>query len=65
MFHIDFARILTKLINKNGIINVGGKSQSVYDFAKKHNTKVKKTSYKKNSPSNVTMSLVKLKKIIN
>ena len=65
MFHIDFAKILTKLINQNGIINVGGKSQSVYDFAKKYNPKVKKVSYKKNSPSDVTMSLTRLKKIIS
>ena len=34
MFHLDFAKILLKLINKNGIINAGGKSQTVYNFAK-------------------------------
>ena len=34
MFHEDLVKILPKLINMKGIINVGGKSQSVYDFVK-------------------------------
>ena len=34
MFHEDLVKILPKLINKRGILNVGGKSQSVYSFAK-------------------------------
>ena len=42
MFHEDLVQILPKLINKKGIINVGGPSQSVYNFAKKYNKKVKK-----------------------
>ena len=62
MFHEDLVQILPKLINKKGIINVGGPSQSVYNFAKKYNKKVKKIFYKKNSklPLNQTMSLNKL-----
>ena len=35
MFHEDVAKILFKIINKKGIINVGGKIQTVYKFAKK------------------------------
>ena len=35
MFHEDLVKILPKIINKYGIINVGGISQSVYNFAKK------------------------------
>ena len=31
-----------KLINKKGVINIGGKSQTVYNFAKKNNPKIKK-----------------------
>ena len=66
MFHEDLVNILPKLINKKGIINVGGKSQSVYSFAKKYNQKVKKITAKKisNLPLNQTMSLKKLNKII-
>ena len=39
--------IIPKLLNKKGIINIGGKTQSVYNFAKKYNKKIKKTSGKK------------------
>ena len=64
MFHENLVQILPKLINKKGIINVGGPSQSVYNFAKKYNKKVKKILYKKNSklPPNQTMNLNKLLK---
>ena len=41
MFHEDLVNILPKVINQKGIINIGGKSQSVYSFAKKYNKKVK------------------------
>jgi|TARA_B110000305_G_C19272822_1_gene555365 dTDP-4-dehydrorhamnose reductase len=66
MFHEDLVKILPKLINKKGIINVGGKSQSVFNFAKKFNPFIKKIKAKKNIkfPLNQTMSLAKLKKII-
>ena len=66
MFHEDLVKILPKLINKKGIINVGGKSQSVYTFAKKYNSNVRKIIAKKkiDLPLNQTMNLAKLKKII-
>ena len=66
MFHGDLVKILPKIINRKGILNVGGKSQSVYSFAKKNNPKVKKIKAKKknNLPLNQTMNLSKLKKII-
>ena len=35
----EVARILFKLLNKKGIINVGGKAQYIYNFAKKENKK--------------------------
>ena len=66
MFHDELIKLLPKLIDKKGIINVGGKSQSVYNFVKKHNPKIKKTKSLKslNLPPNQTMSLKKLKSII-
>jgi dTDP-4-dehydrorhamnose reductase len=66
MFHEDLVQILPKLIEKKGIINVGGPSQSVYSFAKKNNPNVKKILAKKNNnlPLNQTMNLTKLRKII-
>ena len=42
IFHDEFAKILVKIIHYKGILNVGGKSQSVYQFAKKNNKNVNK-----------------------
>ena len=66
MFHEDLVKILPKIIKQKGILNVGGKSQSVFSFAKKYNSKVKKIKAKKSSnlPLNQTMNLAKLKKIV-
>ena len=66
MFHEDLVEILPKIINQTGIINIGGKSQSVFNFAKKYNKLVKKTKLNKDSklPLNQTMNLSKLKKYL-
>ena len=42
MYHDEVAKIIFKLLNKKGIINIGGKAQYIYNFAKKDNNKVKK-----------------------
>ena len=67
-FHENIAKYLFKLINKKGIINVGGKIQSVYNFVKKYNPKIKKISAKKilgsKYPLNPSMNISKLKQII-
>ena len=66
IYHENVVKILFKLLNKKGIINVGGKSKYIYDFAKKENDKVKKIYMKKNSsakmPINSSLNLTKLKK---
>ena len=67
MFHEDFAKVFFKLINKKGIINVGGPAQSVYNFAKKENKKIKKKVLKtgKNSlPLKSAMNISKFKKML-
>ena len=66
MFHEDLVAILPKVINEIGIINIGGKSQSIYDFAKKQSKLVKKAKLNRNSklPHNQTMNLSKLKKLL-
>jgi len=66
LYHEDLVKMLPKLINKTGIINVGGKSQSIYSFAKILNKKVKgiKSPKNNNLPLNQTMDLKKLKKIL-
>ena len=66
LYHEDLVKMLPKLINEKGIINVGGKSQSIYSFAKILNKKVKgiKSPKNNNLPLNQTMDLKKLKKIL-
>ena len=66
MFHDDLVNLLPKLLNKRGIINVGGKSQSIYRFAKKYNKKIKRIWAKKNDkfPLNQTMNISKMRKML-
>ena len=64
IYQEDAAKIILKLINKKGIINVGGPSQSVFNFAKKYNKKIKKTYTKGEFPKRIDMNLNKLNKLI-
>ena len=68
IFHEDVAKILIKLLNKKGIINLGGPTQTVYNFAKKYNKSIKGMLMKKNLnetlPYNSSMNLSKLKRIL-
>ena len=63
IFHDELAKILIKIIEKNGTIHVGGPTKTVYNFAKKYNSAVKK-KLRNNFPLNPSMDLSKLKKII-
>ncbi len=66
MFHEDLAKIFFKLINKKGIINIGGPVQTVYNFARKNNKKIKKKTLEKSKnilPLNSTMNIGKFKKL--
>ena len=69
IFHDDLAKILVKILDKKGIINLGGPPQSVYNFVRKYNPKIKRTSMKrlgrKILPPNSSMNLTKLNKLIN
>jgi len=69
IFQEQVAEILFKILNCKGIINVGGNTQTVYEFAKKFNDNVKKMYLKKNKkynfPLNPSMNIKKLKKILN
>jgi len=64
IFHEELVPILPKIINEYGVINIGGKKRSVYEFAKIHNKNVKKIRNNIKLPPNQTMNLDKLKKII-
>ena len=65
----DAAKITLKLLNKNGIINVGGKSQSVYDFVKNENSDIEPIYLKDISDVNMatdcSMDTTKMKKVID
>ena len=67
-YHDEIASILFKILDKRGIINLGGKSQFVYNFAKKDNKKVKKIYLSKQTkigmPFDSSINLSKLKKIL-
>ena len=68
IYHEDLVKIMLKIINKKGIINIGGPISSVYNFVKKDNPNIKKKIYISENPKiplNATMSLIKLKKILN
>ena len=68
IFHDEVAKYILKLLNETGIINVGGKAQSVFKFAKKYNSKIKKNSAKQifgsKYPLNPSMNIDRFKKII-
>ena len=64
IYHDEVAEILPKILNEKGILNIGGKIQSIYSFAKKDNKKVKKKSGKNQFPKNPSMDINKLKKIM-
>ena len=46
IFHEEVVKIIPKILDKTGILNVGGKIQSIYSFAKKTNKDVKKNLVK-------------------
>ena len=56
----------SKLIKKRGVINIGGKVQSIYNFAKKYNPKIKKIMAARNTklPLNQSMNINNLNKIL-
>ena len=64
IFHEEVVKIIPKILDKTGILNVGGKTQSIYLFAKKTNKNVKKKSGKKLFPKNLSMNVGKLNKIM-
>jgi dTDP-4-dehydrorhamnose reductase len=68
MYMEDAAEVTLKLLNEKGIINVGGKSQSVYDFVKESNSDVEPITLSEisdvNMAKNCSMDTTKLRKII-
>ena len=69
IFHEDVVKIFPKILKSKGIINVGGKSRSVFAFAKKYNKNIKGIKFSKliktKIPLNHSMNLRKLNKILH
>ncbi len=69
IFHEDVVKMFPKLIKKKGIINLGGKPKSVYNFARKYNKNIKGIKSKKflgkKIPLKHSMNINKLIKLLN
>ena len=63
IIHKDVAKIILKVKDETGVINVGGKYQSVFDFVSNHQD-VSKASGKNIAPS-LSLNIEKLKELIN
>tara|TARA_B100000900_G_C20558372_1_gene707778 strand:+ start:736 stop:1464 length:729 start_codon:yes stop_codon:yes gene_type:complete len=66
IFNKDFAKVFVYLIDKKGIINIGGKRQSIYDFAKKSIPNIKSivATKKNNFPYDSSLNIDKFKRIL-
>ena len=64
IFQDQFAKLFLKIINKKGVYNIGGKSQSIYNFAKSTKSNVKKKISKGEFPLKQNMNIDKLNKIL-
>ena len=70
LMYIDEAAVITlKLLDKKGTINIGGKSQSVYNFVKETNSNIGKIYLDDindvNMAKDCSMNISKMEKIIN
>jgi len=64
IYQEELAKKFLRLINKKGVINIGGVSQTIYKFALKYNKKIKKKYSKGEFPKKMDMNLTKLNRIL-
>ena len=69
IYHSEASSIIMKLLDQKGIINVGGKSQTIFDFAKVEKKNILPKKYNFNNqinliPKNSSLNLSKLKKLL-
>lgn len=55
--------VILKIIDENGIYNVGGEPKSIYEFVKKRYPKIKKRKAEKSVPKKITIDTNKLMKV--
>ncbi len=63
IYHEDIIKKFLKVLNKKGVYNIGGKTQTIYNFAKKDNPNIKKKNSSGEFPLKQDMNLGKLNKI--
>ena len=65
----DAAKIIIKLLEQNGVINLGGEPKTVYEFASKNNKNIKEVKHKEVTDLDIapdtSINLEKLNEIIN
>jgi dTDP-4-dehydrorhamnose reductase len=68
LYHEEVVPILFKVLNEKGVLNIGGKTQTIYNFARKDNKDIKKDYIRRNKklsiPKNASIDLKKLNKLI-
>jgi len=68
MYDEDVAKVIYKLINKSGIINVGGEAKSMFEFVKEDRPDIEKITLSEvgdvNMATNCSMNIDKLKEIL-
>ena len=64
IFHDQFAKLLIKTIPFRGIVNIGGKSQTIFKFAKTNVKNIKSKKSKGELPLKMDMNLNKLKRLL-
>ena len=64
IFHDELAKLFLKIIKKKGVYNLGGKKQTIFNFAKRTNPEVKKKISKGEYPLKQDMNLSKFKRVI-
>ena len=64
IFHDEFIKILLKVLKFKGILNIGGKSQTIFQFAKKYKKNVKRKVSNGELPSKIYMSLDKVNRLL-
>ena len=69
MYIDDASKVVLKLLDEKGTINIGGKSQSVYDFVKESNPNVGKISLNDindvNMATDCSMDTTKMRELLN
>ena len=64
IFQDQFAKLFLKIINRKGVYNIGGKSQSIYNFARSTQLNIKKKISKGEFPLKQNMNIDKLNEIL-